>query len=306
MTTKNIDDLAAATTLAGTDKNMIAQGDAVLKRTTLTAIRNWIAGTLAAVATSGAKADVGLGNVANTLHNLSASGAPSAGDDVNAGYSVGSLWLWPAASRLWRAVGVSAGAAVWIEVSNYYETPYVAGNYYLPHGARAGGQAQGCLNLIRLAPVMIRHAVTISELFVRVVATQASQNFQLAIYAAHPATQLPTGNALGATGNASTASTATVAVALAANVAIVRPGLHWLAVNCDHGTPTFLSDLGSNHVLGGLLGDATVGNVIQGAASLLGSLTLNATYGSWPDLTSASFSRVSTCPVIGFKPHSVP
>jgi hypothetical protein len=65
MTTKTIDDLSAAGALAGTDKAVVAQGDAVLKRTTLTAIRNFIAGTLAAVATSGAKADVGLGNVPN-------------------------------------------------------------------------------------------------------------------------------------------------------------------------------------------------------------------------------------------------
>jgi hypothetical protein len=65
MTTKNIDDLSAAAALAGADKTVVAQGDAVLKRTTLTTIRNWVVGTLAAVATSGAKADVGLGNVPN-------------------------------------------------------------------------------------------------------------------------------------------------------------------------------------------------------------------------------------------------
>ena len=65
MTTKNIDNLSAAAALAGTDKSVVAQGDAVLKRTTLTAIRNFIVGTLAAVATSGAKADIGLGNVPN-------------------------------------------------------------------------------------------------------------------------------------------------------------------------------------------------------------------------------------------------
>jgi hypothetical protein len=80
MTTKNIDQLDAAGALAGTDKTAVAQGTAQLKRTTLTAIRDWIVGTLAAVATSGAasdisglaavatsgsKADVGLGSVPN-------------------------------------------------------------------------------------------------------------------------------------------------------------------------------------------------------------------------------------------------
>ncbi len=68
MTVKNIDQLGAAGSLAGTDKTMLAQGDALLKRTTLSAIYSWIVGQLelAAVATSGAKADVGLGNVDNT------------------------------------------------------------------------------------------------------------------------------------------------------------------------------------------------------------------------------------------------
>jgi hypothetical protein len=81
MTTKNIDQLSAAGAIAGTDKTMLAQGSTQLKRTTLTAIRDWIVSTLAAVASSGAaadisglaavatsgdKADVGLGNVPNT------------------------------------------------------------------------------------------------------------------------------------------------------------------------------------------------------------------------------------------------
>jgi hypothetical protein len=80
MTTKNVDQLGAAGAIAATDKAVVAQGSAQLKRTTLQAIRDWIVGTLAAVATSGSasdisglaavatsgsKADVGLGNVPN-------------------------------------------------------------------------------------------------------------------------------------------------------------------------------------------------------------------------------------------------
>jgi hypothetical protein len=65
MTTKNIDDLSAAGALAGTDKAMLAQGDAQLRRTTLTAIRDWLAGTLAAVAGSGSAADLSSGTLAD-------------------------------------------------------------------------------------------------------------------------------------------------------------------------------------------------------------------------------------------------
>jgi hypothetical protein len=65
MTTKHIDDLSTAGALAGADKAMLAQGDAQLKRTTLTAIRDWLAGTLAAVAGSGSAADLSTGTLAD-------------------------------------------------------------------------------------------------------------------------------------------------------------------------------------------------------------------------------------------------
>ena len=65
MTTKTIDDLTAASSLAGADKAVVAQGDAQLKRTTLTALRDWIAGTLAAIAASGSAADLSSGTLAD-------------------------------------------------------------------------------------------------------------------------------------------------------------------------------------------------------------------------------------------------
>jgi hypothetical protein len=129
MTTKNIDDLSAAAALTGTDKSVVAQADAVLKRTTLTAIRNWIAGTLAAVATSGSKADVGLGNVANIKHDFAATAPPTVNNDSGEGYSVGSLKVWPAAGRAWRADSVTAGAAIWTELGNYAVPRLVANRY---------------------------------------------------------------------------------------------------------------------------------------------------------------------------------
>jgi hypothetical protein len=80
MTTKNIDDLSAAGALAGIDKAMVAQGDTQLKRTTLTAIRDWLAGTLAAVAGSGSAADL----VSGTLADARLSSNVARRDEANA------------------------------------------------------------------------------------------------------------------------------------------------------------------------------------------------------------------------------
>jgi hypothetical protein len=50
MTTKNIDQLTAASALSGADKTVVAQGSAQLKRTTLQSIRDFVAASLGALA----------------------------------------------------------------------------------------------------------------------------------------------------------------------------------------------------------------------------------------------------------------
>lgn len=62
-------------------------------------------------------AQLGLGNVPNLQSNLAASAAPSASDDANAGYAVGSLWVDTDAGRVYQNVDASAGAAVWRQLS---------------------------------------------------------------------------------------------------------------------------------------------------------------------------------------------
>jgi hypothetical protein len=307
MTTKNIDDLSAAGALAGGDKSVVAQGDAVLKRTTLTALRDWIAGTLAAVASSGAKADVGLGNVANTLHNLSASAAPTVNDDSGDGYSVGSLWLWPAAQRMFRASGVSAGAAIWTELGNYMVPKLVAGRYYTARHARTpGAVATTALNTLRLTPVFVSHHATISELFVRLVGSQAGQNFALSIYGSDPATGVPTGTPLGSTASASTATAGNVAVALTSNVAL-NPGLYYVGLNCDHATPSFIYETQTCQ-LAHLLGAASLADLVHSTSELFGGFQIAQSYGSptWPDLTGASLTLSERQILCGYKVASVP
>ncbi|MBF0415587.1 MAG: hypothetical protein HQL79_07445 [Magnetococcales bacterium] len=59
------------------------------------------------------KAQVGLGNVPNTLHNTSATIDPDVTDDSGAGYSVGSVWVNGTSGAVFLCVGAGSGAAVW-------------------------------------------------------------------------------------------------------------------------------------------------------------------------------------------------
>lgn len=47
------------------------------------------------------------------VNNLSATTDPGATNDLNQGYSVGSQWINQTANRIWTAVSVAVGAAVW-------------------------------------------------------------------------------------------------------------------------------------------------------------------------------------------------
>ena len=60
-------------------------------------------------------------NTSGVLDNVSAIVPPAVTDDTNAGYSVGSHWIDVTNDEAYIAVDVSAGAAVWLNVSSYEE-----------------------------------------------------------------------------------------------------------------------------------------------------------------------------------------
>lgn len=59
------------------------------------------------------KSQVGLGNVTNTLNNLTATTAPTATDDALSGYSAGSKWIDRLANQFYFCVDPTTNAAVW-------------------------------------------------------------------------------------------------------------------------------------------------------------------------------------------------
>lgn len=63
------------------------------------------------------KAQVGLGNVANTLHKRNATAAPTVNDDAGDGYSIGSEWTVVTTDQTYQCQDATVGAAVWKEIT---------------------------------------------------------------------------------------------------------------------------------------------------------------------------------------------
>lgn len=236
------------------------------------AIKTWIKSWIA-------KADVGLGNVANSLQLVAAS-------------NLSDLASAPAAI-------LNLGAS-----PKLYST-YVASRYYgLPFYSYTG-TATPTASRAAMIPFFVLQKVTISTIDIRT-AAGATGNWQAAIYASDAATCRPTGTPLAqSSASASTAGTNTnVDSAFTSNVQLLPGVLYWLGFNTDTSTPTYSS---MSSVLGGpqLLGSTT--NTETLGAGLLG-LWVSQTLGTWPDMTSQSFTALSASSVPGmtFKVASVP
>jgi hypothetical protein len=179
---------------------------------------------------------------------------------------------------------------------------YVSGRYYptLNTGSAYTTNAVTA-NRIYLTRCLVKERVTISELGARVTAAVASTNIQCALYNSSPTTKLPT-TLICNTGNLSSASVAAVSGALAGGNQAVEPGAYWFAV-CASGAPTLVSAATPPQVSAWFDGSTTQTNVLNAGGLFNGWILLAATFGTWPDLTSASLSEQATTimPVGTFK-----
>ena len=78
------------------------------------------------------KAQVGLGNVANTKNNFSAIVAPTANEDTTSGYSVGSVWINTATGRNYTCVDATSGSAIWRQgIENHNDLTNIGTNTHV-------------------------------------------------------------------------------------------------------------------------------------------------------------------------------
>lgn len=232
-----------------------------------------------------------------------ATAAPATTNDNTQGYQQGSIWSRTDTRQVWICDDVTTNAAVWTQLELSDHPGYIVGNWYIPPGIRAfsSGAAPGA-GSIRLLPDYIKERITINALGVRINTLSAAGNVQAAIYANNPLTNRPTGAALTSTASMTTGSVANVNASASMQL---EPGLYWFATNCDNGTAVFTSP--ASYAASSTVGSPTQTNTLVGNQGLVGVSTPQ-TFGTWPDLTSATFTDVnaSSIPVVQFKIGSTP
>lgn len=242
------------------------------------------------------------------LANLSASADPTANNDQTQGYSVGSIWQNSSTGRTFIARNVSTGAAVWITFTSTFQGPnYVASNWYIPPGVNFTGTNTPNATTLYTFPFIAGERITLGACGSRVTTAQASQNFQCAIYNNNVSTNRPTGNPLGKTADISTAATGAITSALSPTVQLEVGKMYWLAHMGNSTTAIFYSVCTQCSNVGNWLGSSTANGVVGNQVSLSSLNVTGQTYGTWPDLTSASFSEIqASAPGIIFQVSSVP
>lgn len=196
--------------------------------------------------------------MADVKNNLRASAEPQLTDDEEAGYVVGSLWVFN--SQFWRCAGNEAGAAVWRRL---YGAPrgWPSGQRLLPANMAAvsNGAIGTTADKLIFLPFEIDREVNISAALVYVAATTAGgASADLGLYANDPLTDKPGARLARAFGADIASATGTRQLTFASPVT-VGPGLYWGAIGIKGvATPanvTRLTGSTGKHLGGGTLND---------------------------------------------------
>lgn len=221
----------------------------------------------------------------------STSSDPAVGNDNTQGYSSGSRWFNTSTGHIWQCYSAGTGAARWF-LQDYADHPdYIVNNWYVPSIGLTGTGIAVTINTARFIPFIPKSPITISSLGVRIT-TVGTTNFQLAIYASDPTTLKPTGTPLSTTSSAVNTSATTVTAALGANVSLDPGKLYWLGMNNGDSTATFVTYGAGSTIHSWLVGSSTAANIIVTSGNVpVNSWSTALTFGTWGDLTSATFTE---------------
>lgn len=172
---------------------------------------------------------------------------------------------------------------------------FIAGNWYPTVRSSLGAGSALANGTAKFHPFFLPRRVTISDIGTRgTTAGGAGNNVQFAIYAANLSTGRPTGSELGKTASISTNGvTGQVSAALAGGNITLLPGIYFFGVNSDNTTNVMQVNAATMNFTS-LFGSATFTNLASAAAVVNLHVSTSLTFGTWGDLTSASWTEATT------------
>lgn len=184
--------------------------------------------------------------------------------------------------------------ALFIEL--YARLPvYVSGRYYWPHGSLCAqalaGSALPAANTAWFIPIPNPTPITVDQLIARVSTAVASSNVQLAYYNDNngkPGTEICHSVSLSA------AATGGVSGALStAGTAVIPAGIIWMGINTDISGVGIMTINSSIFLASALMGSTTIANLMNSATAPSYAVSTPLTFGTWGDLTSATWTETA-------------
>jgi hypothetical protein len=162
---------------------------------------------------------------------------------------------------------------------------WAVNRYVSPVSATVGSGGALAANTIYLMPFIAPRSFSFSELGARVATAAASSNFQLAIYGSN-SSGLPSGTAIASTASLSGASA--TALSASATGSLTGGVLYWMACNQDSSSLIYQAVSAASLLQTFTTGASTLAIATNGNSSATFFRTISGTFGTWPDLTSAT------------------
>jgi hypothetical protein len=174
------------------------------------------------------------------------------------------------------------------------QPPFISQHWYLPALTQVGGGAALTANRMVFIPFILFQPMSITDIGIRVTTAVSSGNISEAIYASNQTTGRPTGAALANTGGMSTTTVGLVDGLLAGGTTTLAAGTYWYATNADNSTAICQAMSSLVNWQSFMYGSAN--QVTADAGSVLAGMAVYAaqTYGTWPNVTSTSWSEVAS------------
>lgn len=205
--------------------------------------------------------------------------------------------IWTTTSGIFvRVNGTTIGPLSAGGGSSIYDHPgYFNGSWYQVTRGRLGAGTALSANTIRLIPFYISADIVVSNIGARITTASSGNNIQLAIYANDATYNIPIGSPIASTANISTTSTGLISVTRSGGGTFnLTRGFYWAAVNSNNSVVAMQTVVGDCPIASFMMGSGSQASVSGDSTCGTYVLSIGQTFGTWPDLTNASFTEINT------------